>query len=170
LFKCDCFKLDGRTELKDDGFFKSINFGSLWYKNDSYILATQARKVFYLADTKLGKNWHVVQTFDHRHLYNVSESDVAQHNAPAYQENKCCEENASRQTVSDNIYEKPLSRDDEQGLIFEAAEIAQLVQEKAKKCMGVIVKKKKMMTIQFWSIATKPKKVLQMMLTVMTNS
>jgi hypothetical protein len=55
LFKCDWFKLDGRTELKDDGFFKSINFGSLWYKNDSYILATQARKVFYLADTKLVK-------------------------------------------------------------------------------------------------------------------
>lgn len=136
LFKCDWFKLDGRTELKDDGFFKSINFGSLWYKNDSYILATQARKVFYLADTKLGKNWHVVQKFDHRHLYNVSENDVAQHNAPAYQENECCEENASRQAVSDNIYEKPLSRDDEQGLIFEAAEIAQLVQENGQKVYG----------------------------------
>jgi hypothetical protein len=109
------------------------------------------------------------QTFDHRHLYNVSENDVAQHNAPAYQEDECCEENASRQTVSDNIYEKPLSRDDEQGLIFEAAETAQLVQEKGQKCMGVIAKKK-MMTIQFWSIATKPKEVPQMMLTVMTNS
>jgi hypothetical protein len=30
LFKCDWFKLDGkRTELKDDGFFRSINVGSL---------------------------------------------------------------------------------------------------------------------------------------------
>ncbi|XP_025792085.1 uncharacterized protein LOC112873307 [Panicum hallii] len=57
LFKCDWFKLDGkRTALKDDGFFKSINLGSLWYKNDSFILATQARKVFYLPDTKFGKN------------------------------------------------------------------------------------------------------------------
>jgi hypothetical protein len=57
LFKCDWFKLDGkRTELKDDGFFRSINVGSLWYKNDCYILATQARKVFYLSDTRFGKN------------------------------------------------------------------------------------------------------------------
>jgi hypothetical protein len=54
LFKCDWFKLDGkRPELKDDGFFKSINVGSLWYKNDCYILATQVRKVFYLQDTKV---------------------------------------------------------------------------------------------------------------------
>jgi hypothetical protein len=42
LFKCDWFKLDGkRIEHKDDGFFRSINVGSLWYKNDCYILATQ---------------------------------------------------------------------------------------------------------------------------------
>jgi hypothetical protein len=117
LFKCDWFKLDGkRTELKDDGFFKSINFGSLWYKNDPYILATQARKVFYLADTKLGKSWHVVQTFEHRHLYNVSENEATQHNTPAHQEDECCEENGIRQRVSDIVYEKPLSRDDEQGL------------------------------------------------------
>jgi hypothetical protein len=41
LFKCDWFILDGKmNELKDDDFFKSINVGSLWYKNDCYILAT----------------------------------------------------------------------------------------------------------------------------------
>jgi hypothetical protein len=131
LFKCDWFKLDGkRTALKDDGFFKSINLGSLWYKNDSFILATQARKVFYLPDTKFGKNWYVVQSFDHRHLYNVSEIETTQYNAPAYQEDECCEENGSRQTVSDIIYEKPLSRDDEQGPIFEAAEITKLMKGK----------------------------------------
>jgi hypothetical protein len=56
LFKCDWFKLDGkRTKLKDDDFFRSINVGSLWYKNDCYISATQARKVFYLPDTRFGK-------------------------------------------------------------------------------------------------------------------
>lgn len=74
LFKCDWYKLDGRNALKDDGFYKSINVGSLWYKDDSLILATQARKVFYLPDTRFGNNWQVVQTFDHRHLYNVSEN------------------------------------------------------------------------------------------------
>jgi hypothetical protein len=57
LFKCDWFKLDGkRTKLKDDGFFRSIDVGSLWYKNDCYILATHARKVFCLPDTRFGKN------------------------------------------------------------------------------------------------------------------
>ena len=61
LFKCDWFKLDGKkTELKNDGFFESINVGSMWYKDDSLILATQARNVFYLPDTKYGTNWQVV--------------------------------------------------------------------------------------------------------------
>jgi len=61
LFKCDWFKLDGKKNgLRDDGFFKSINIGSLWYKNDRFILATQARKVFYLLDTKWGENWQDV--------------------------------------------------------------------------------------------------------------
>jgi hypothetical protein len=56
LFKCDWFKLDRkRTELKDNGFFRSINVGSLWYKNDGYILATQARRVFHLPDTRFRK-------------------------------------------------------------------------------------------------------------------
>jgi hypothetical protein len=88
LFKCDWFKLDGkRTKLKDDGFFKSINVGSLWIKNYCYILATQTRKVFYLRDTRFGKNWQVVQTLEHRHLYNVSQTEVVQYNAPSYQEN-----------------------------------------------------------------------------------
>jgi predicted patatin/cPLA2 family phospholipase len=57
LFKCDWFKLDGkRIELKDGGFFKSINVQSIWYKNYCYILVTHAMKVFYLPDTRFGKN------------------------------------------------------------------------------------------------------------------
>jgi hypothetical protein len=93
LFKCDWFKLDGkRTELNDDGFFRSINVGSLWYKNDCYILATQARKVFFLPDIGFGKNWQVVQTFEHSHLYNVSRTEVVQYNGLAYQQDDCCED------------------------------------------------------------------------------
>jgi len=131
LFKCDWYKLDGKkTELKDDGFFKSINVGSLWYKDDSLILATQARKVFYLPDTSFGKNWHVVQIFDHRHLYNVSENESVQYNAPAYQEDECCEEDVRRRAVSDITSDMPLNRVDEQGPIFDAAEIANLRKEK----------------------------------------
>nr|CAH67329.1 OSIGBa0102I15.9 [Oryza sativa] len=130
LFECDWFKLDGkRTALKDDGFFKSINVGSLWYKNDCFILATHATKVFYLPDTKLGENWQVVQTFDHRHLYNVSQMEVS---AAAYQEDECYDEEDPRRPVSSIIYDTPLNRDDERGPVFEAAEIARLMKESSK--------------------------------------
>ena len=57
-------------------FFKSINHASLWYKDDPFILATQATKVFYLLDTKYGDNWRVVQKFSHRHLWSVAENDI----------------------------------------------------------------------------------------------
>jgi hypothetical protein len=127
LFKCVWFKLDGkRTELKDGGFFRSINVGSLWYKNDCYLLATLARKVFYLPDTRFGKNWQVVQTFEHMHLYNASQTKAVQYNGPAYQEDDCCEEERMQKSFSDSTYDKPLNRDDEQGPIFEVAEIAWL--------------------------------------------
>jgi hypothetical protein len=130
LFKCDWFKLDGkRTALKDDGFFKSVNVGTMWYKNDCFILATHATKVFYLPDTRLGENWQVVQTFDHRHLYNVKQTEVT---AAAYQEDECYDEEGPRQPVSNIIYDKPLNRDNERGPVFEAAEIARLMKESSK--------------------------------------
>jgi len=111
-------------------FFKSIHVGSLWYKDDSLILATQASKVFYLPDTKYGKNWQVVQTFDHRHLFNISETEGVPFSGPAYQEEECCDEEGTRMSVSAHTSEKPLHRDNEQGIIFEADVIARLMKEK----------------------------------------
>jgi hypothetical protein len=52
---------------------------SLWYKTDPFILATQSKKIFYLQDTSFGKDWRVVQKFEHRNIYNVSEKDEASH-------------------------------------------------------------------------------------------
>jgi hypothetical protein len=109
--------------LKMMAFFRSINVGSLWYKNDYYILSTHARKVFYLPGTRFRKNWQVAQTFEHMHLYNVSQTKAVQYNAPAYQEDGCREEEGMRKLVSNITYDKPLNRDDEQGSIFETAEI-----------------------------------------------
>jgi hypothetical protein len=77
LFRCDWYKLDGKhTAVRDDGFCKSINIGSfvweplalglpffigsLWYKKDCFILATQATQVFHLPDIKNGTNWRIV--------------------------------------------------------------------------------------------------------------
>jgi hypothetical protein len=82
-----------------------------------------------LPDTRLGTNWQVVQTFEHRHLYNVSQSEAVQYTATAYQEDECCEEEGVRKGVSDITYDKPLNRDDEEGPVFEAAEIARVLKE-----------------------------------------
>lgn len=58
LFRCDWFNTHGKKfKMKDDGFLKSINRGSFWYKDDPFILSTQATKVFYLLDTKYHENW-----------------------------------------------------------------------------------------------------------------
>jgi hypothetical protein len=84
------------------------------------------------ADTRFGKNWQVVQTFEHRLLYSVSQTEVVQYNGPVYQEDECCEEERMRKLVSDSTYEKPLNRDDEQGPIFEVAEIARLLKVRQK--------------------------------------
>ena len=43
------------------------------YKNDPFILATQAQQVFYLDDYKNGHNWKVVQKVNHRHMWDVPE-------------------------------------------------------------------------------------------------
>jgi hypothetical protein len=62
--------------LRDDKHFKSINVTSFWYKNDPYVFADQAKKIFYLQDTsQLGKDWRVVQKFEHRNIYDVAETD-----------------------------------------------------------------------------------------------
>ena len=67
--------------MKDEGFFRSINHGSYWYKADPFILSTQATKVFYLKDnkhaddSKITESWRIVQKFCHRHLWDVAEKD-----------------------------------------------------------------------------------------------
>lgn len=74
IFKGDWF-MHGKARIKNDGYFKSINVGRLAKTNDDYILAAQAKKVFYLTDRDTAnKGWKIVQAYDHCHLYNVSEN------------------------------------------------------------------------------------------------
>ena len=40
---------------------------------------TQARKIFYLQDTSLGKDWWVVQKFEHRDMYDMNEIETVVH-------------------------------------------------------------------------------------------
>jgi len=72
LLRSEWYNLEGRTyEMKDDGYGR-------WYKNDPFILATEASQVFFLEDTKLGPSWRVVQEFGHRHIFDIEESDTNQ--------------------------------------------------------------------------------------------
>ena len=51
VLRCDWYNLDGTMKsvgINDDEHYRSINIKSFWYKDDPYILATQARKIFYL--------------------------------------------------------------------------------------------------------------------------
>lgn len=95
LFRCDWYDLKGKTTgIRDDGYYKSVNTTTLWYKNAPFILARQAKTCFYLEDTKLGHPWKVVQTFSHRNVYDVPETDeaiedVEEINKDAYQEDNC---------------------------------------------------------------------------------
>ncbi|KAL4563092.1 hypothetical protein LXL04_027124 [Taraxacum kok-saghyz] len=60
----------------------SINIRHTWYKEQPYILATQAKQVFYLQDPSRGSNWRVVEEVHHRKLFDhpsigvVNEIDV----------------------------------------------------------------------------------------------
>ena len=66
LFKCDWFDTcSKKSRMKNGGYFKSISHGSCWYKDDAFILATQATKVSTWMITsmvnpeKLFKNFHI---------------------------------------------------------------------------------------------------------------
>ena len=79
LLRCEWYNLEGRTyQMKDDGYFKSINIEGRWYKNDPFLLATDASQIFFLEDTKFGDAWQVVQDFGHRHIYDVEEAATNQ--------------------------------------------------------------------------------------------
>ncbi|KAL3615942.1 hypothetical protein CASFOL_040236 [Castilleja foliolosa] len=75
LFKCDWFDLGRKklTRIKKEGNIVSVRVDGKWYEEDSYILADQARQVFYINDPKLGHDWRVVIHVSHRHVYDVSE-------------------------------------------------------------------------------------------------
>ncbi|CAH9127368.1 unnamed protein product [Cuscuta epithymum] len=74
IFKYDWFDLGKRKErIRKEGYITSIKVTKTWYENDSYILADQAKQVLYMNDPKLGRDWRVVQPFQHRHIYDVPE-------------------------------------------------------------------------------------------------
>jgi hypothetical protein len=126
LFRCDWYDITSSktTGSRDDGYFKSLNHKALRYKNDPFVLVYQVDQVFYMEDTALGKDWKVVQTFTHRHLYDVPESETGELNvADAYQEDMAAE-NFTMNNVDPLFH--TFSRDDEEGTPMDPKIVAEI--------------------------------------------
>ena len=74
LFQCEWYNTGTngqRRTIRINAHCISIDVTSQWYENDSFILSSQARQVFYLQNTKLGKSWKIVQSIQHRGVFDV---------------------------------------------------------------------------------------------------
>ncbi|KAJ9552527.1 hypothetical protein OSB04_016572 [Centaurea solstitialis] len=87
LFRCKWFNTDPRKKrciTKNN--ITSISVNSEWFKSDPYILATQAKQVFYIEDPSENHNWRVVEDVNHRKIWDhpsideVNDIDVVHNN------------------------------------------------------------------------------------------
>ena len=76
LFRCKWFKTNNNKLCVTKNNITSISTQTEWFKNDQYILATQADQVFYLDEpSKAGqrvqsnRHWKVVQEVNHRKIW-----------------------------------------------------------------------------------------------------
>ena len=85
LFRCKWFKCDSKHMIIENNI-TSIDINGEAYKDDQFILASQAKHVFYVADPSRGPNWRVVQHVKHRSIWDItddglSDIDLLQHNS-----------------------------------------------------------------------------------------
>ena len=75
-FKCKWVNNESSRGMKTDQYgFTMVNFNWLGFKEDLFIVASQALQVFYVEDT-IEKDWHVVRT-QSRDLFDVLEDSNA---------------------------------------------------------------------------------------------
>ena len=75
LFRCKWFNTNPRmkkTVIENN--VTSINVNGEWYKDEPYILATQAKQVFYLDDLLRGRDWKVVEDVNHRQIWDIKDN------------------------------------------------------------------------------------------------
>ncbi|KAJ9538028.1 hypothetical protein OSB04_030761 [Centaurea solstitialis] len=87
LFRCKWFNTDPRKKrCTTKNNITSISVNSEWFKSDPYILATQAKQVFYIEDPSENHNWRVVEDVNHRKIWDhpsineVNDIDVVHNN------------------------------------------------------------------------------------------
>ncbi|KAG6500225.1 hypothetical protein ZIOFF_040068 [Zingiber officinale] len=74
---CKWFDTDPtRRRIQEDNKFMSIYTGAEWYKNDPFILASQAKSVYYLNDIKNGPMWKLVQAYASHNLWDYPNIEV----------------------------------------------------------------------------------------------
>ncbi|KAL2465528.1 Uncharacterized protein Adt_41379 [Abeliophyllum distichum] len=64
VFRCRWFKCDGKRKVTENNI-TIIDISREAYKDDQFILASQARQVFYIDDPSRSHNWRVVQEVNH---------------------------------------------------------------------------------------------------------
>ena len=55
----------------------SIDITDEAYKDDQFILASQAKQVFYIEDPSCGLNWRVVQHVNHCSIWDITEDGLS---------------------------------------------------------------------------------------------
>lgn len=79
LFKCNWFgdKHDAKNRVRKDRIFgtTSVYVAKKWFTDEPFILATQAKQVFYLNDLHNGREWKIVEDCNHRFLWDLPDID-----------------------------------------------------------------------------------------------
>ncbi|XP_042976304.1 uncharacterized protein LOC122307470 [Carya illinoinensis] len=72
LFECDWFDVgDRKRGVRVDDHMISVNLSRTWYKDEPFVLASQADQCFYIRDLRVKGNWGVVQNYTNRNVYNI---------------------------------------------------------------------------------------------------
>ncbi|KAF5450521.1 hypothetical protein F2P56_030861 [Juglans regia] len=75
LFQCAWYDIgDPRRGIRVRDKLTVVNTARQWYKDEPFVLASQASQVFYLNDPILGGSWQVVHKITSRNVYNIHAS------------------------------------------------------------------------------------------------
>ncbi|XP_042962406.1 uncharacterized protein LOC122296669 [Carya illinoinensis] len=77
LFKCEWFDIsDSKRGIRIEPHLTSVNMLRTAYKDDPFVLASQASQVFYLKNRSIRGEWYVVQKVIHRNVYDLPRSSL----------------------------------------------------------------------------------------------
>ncbi|XP_060959205.1 uncharacterized protein LOC133030469 [Cannabis sativa] len=76
LFECKWYNTNPlRKKTITENNITSINTRGHWYQDEPYILANQAKQVFYLEDPLRGRDWKVVEDISHRQIWDITDNE-----------------------------------------------------------------------------------------------